>query len=363
MKRWFAVPAAMLLLVLVIVGCGSSGSSSSSEETTSESTEATESSETSEAGDAGSGVKSAGANLKVSFISPVASQPGQQQLAAGLEAGAKELGWSSRVLDSNLSADKQVSDIETAINQGDAGIASWTLDPHAAAGAYEQAQSAGIPVIGLNSSGAGLTTSVWYEIQLCEPGGPEAVSAEMIAKMHPHAKTIMVADHVAESTTELSDCFAKEAKKFGLDILAEGTTEVGNASDAQKVFEPLLTKYPEVEAVWGFNDETALGASVALQAAGKTIATVENPEGVVVTGQAGDKGAIEAVEEGRMSWTWDPNPPAAGQACALLINEALLGEKPQKIVIESGLVDSETVGEYVPPEQRHYTLTNLPIKK
>jgi ribose transport system substrate-binding protein len=357
-----ALPAALLLLVLVIAGCGGGGSSSSSEssEPAETETEAPAETETEEGGkeEAAAG----GSGKKVFYISPVASQPGQQQINAGLEGASKELGWSESVLDSALSAEKQVSNVESAINQGASAIASWTLDPNAVAGAYEKAQSKNIPIIGMNSKGTGVTASVWWEVQLCEPGGPEAITAEKIAEMKPGAKTIVIGLEVAESTKELSDCFVKEAKKAGLDIINETNNEADNASGSQKVFEPLLTKYPEVEAVFNYNDESAMGVSAALLAAGKTIATAEEPEGVIVTGSNGDQDAIEAVEEGRLSWTWDPDNLASGFSAVKLASEAVEGKKPSGLVVESILVDGETVGEYVPAEEREYTLDELPVK-
>ena len=355
-----ALPAAMLLLVLVIAGCGGGSS------TTSESTEAAETETEAPAEETGGeegGAEAAGGGKKVFYISPVAAQPGQQQINQGLEQAAKELGWSESVLDSALSAEKQVSNVESAINQGATAIASWTLDPNAVAGAYEQAQSKNIPVIGMNSKGTGVTASVWWEVQLCEPGGPEAITAEKIAEMKPGAKTIVIGLEVAESTKEISDCFVQEAKKAGLDIINETNNEADNASGSQKVFEPLLTKYPEVEAVFNYNDESAMGVSAALLAAGKTIATVENPDGVIVTGSNGDQDAIEAVEEGRLSWTWDPDNLASGFSAVKLANEAVGGnKKPSDLIVESILVDGETVGEYVPAADREYTLEEIPVK-
>jgi ribose transport system substrate-binding protein len=363
MRRWMALPAALLLLVLVIAGCGGGGSSSSSEssepaETETEAPAETETEEGGEKEEAAAG----GSGKKVFYISPVASQPGQQQINAGLEGASKELGWSESVLDSALSAEKQVSNVESAINQGASAIASWTLDPNAVAGAYEKAQSKNIPIIGMNSKGTGVSASVWWEVQLCEPGGPEAITAEKIAEMKPGAKTIVIGLEVAESTKELSDCFVQEAKKAGLDIINETNNEADNASGSQKVFEPLLTKYPEVEAVFNYNDESAMGVSAALLAAGKQIATAEEPEGVIVTGSNGDQDAIEAVEEGRLSWTWDPDNLASGFSAVKLASEAVEGKKPTGLVVESILVDGETVGEYVPAEEREYTLDELPVK-
>jgi ribose transport system substrate-binding protein len=361
MRRWMALPAALLLLVLVIAGCGGGGSSSSS----SESTEATETEEApaEETKEEGGTAESAGSGKKVFYISPVAAQPGQQQINQGLEQASKELGWSETVLDSALSAEKQVSNVETAINQGANAIASWTLDPNAVAGAYEQAQGKEIPIIGMNSKGTGVTASVWWEVQLCEPGGPEAVTAEKIAELKPHAKTIVIGLEVAESTKELSDCFVQEAKKNGLDIINETNNEADNAAGSQKVFEPLLTKYPEVEAVFDYNDESAMGVSAALLAGGKTIATVENPEGVIVTGSNGDQDAIEAVEEGRLSWTWDPDNLASGFAAVKQMNTALEGKTPKDLIVESILVDGETISEYTPVAEREYTLEEIPVKE
>src|SRR5262249_29144530 len=160
---------------------------------------------------------------------------------AGIQQAGKELGWKTSVLDSAGSPDKQVSNIETAVNQDTNGIVSWTIDPNASAGAYEKAQAKDIPVIRMNSVGDGLNGTVWWELDLCEPGGPQAVSAEKIAEIHPHAKTIMIGLEIAESTKELSECFAKEAKKFGLEVINETNNEADNASGSQKVFEPLLT--------------------------------------------------------------------------------------------------------------------------
>lgn len=350
-----ALPAAMLLLVLVIAGCGGGGSSSSSE-----STEAAETETEAPAAEAGGEEGTSG--KKVFYISPVAAQPGQQQINVGLEKGAKELGWSESVLDSALSAEKQVSNVETAVNQGAAAFDSWTLDPNAVAGAYEKAQAKNIPVIGMNSVGTGVTATVWWEVQTCEPGGPQAVSAEKIAEMKPHAKTIVIGLEVAESTKEITDCFIQEAKKAGLDIINETNNEADNASGSQKVFEPLLTKYPEVEAVWNYNDESAMGVSAALSGAGKTIATTEEPEGVIVTGSNGDQDAIEAVEEGRLTWTWDPDNLGSGFAAIKLMEEAVNGKKPKSLIVTSILVSKETLGEYVPFEEREYTLDELPVK-
>jgi ribose transport system substrate-binding protein len=361
LNRWPALPAALLALIaaVAIAGCGSSSSSSSSSEasTTAEAgaEPATEAPASEEGGAAGSGTKAY-------YLSPVLAQPAQQDQKHAFEAGAKELGWSPTVLDSALSPEKEISNMEIARNGDAKAIGVWTLDPGTITGSYEAAQKAGIPVIGDNSAGPGITDTVWFETQLCEPDGPQAVDAEKIAEIHPGAKVMMIVFEQAQSLVEVAECFAQEAKKAGLEVISETNNEADNAAGSQKQFEPLLTKTPDVEAVWCYNDESALGVSAALLAQGKQIATTESPEGVVVTGQNGDKGAIEAVEEGRMSWTWDPDNIATGYALVKAMNAALEGKPPKDILVEGQFVDSETVGEYVWPEEREYTLATIPIK-
>ncbi|MBS1879382.1 MAG: sugar ABC transporter substrate-binding protein [Actinobacteria bacterium] len=296
-------------------------------------------------------------------MSPVAAEPDQQGIMHGMEEASGELGWSASLLDAALSADKQVSLVETAINRGDAAIASWTLDPNVVGGAYEKAKQAGLPLIGVNSAGQDVTTSVWYEFQRCEPGGPQAQTAKRMNEINPGAKVIVIGYFDAESTKELSDCFEKEAKAAGLEVINATQNEADTASGSQRVFEPLLTKYPEVEAVWCYNDESALGVGAALLASGEQIASKPGDEGVVVTGLDGDPTGVEAVKEGRMSWTWDANTVATGIATVGAMKEALDTGKAKEVVIESELLDSETIGSYVKPEDRGYTLESLPIKK
>ena len=137
--------AAVLMAALVIGACG-------------------------EGDDQGSGSGSA----TVAYSNPVGAQPGQQDIVFGFKAGAEELGWTAESIDANLSPDKQVADIATMVTQGVDGIASWTLDPGAAAGAYGQAKAAGIPVVGVNSEGSGIVATVWWENNLCGPGSPIA---------------------------------------------------------------------------------------------------------------------------------------------------------------------------------------------
>jgi ribose transport system substrate-binding protein len=302
---------------------------------------------------------------KVAYSSPVAAQPGQRDIAFGFQSAAKGLGWSTSILDANLSADKQVSDIATMVTQKQNGIASWTLDPGAAAGAYGQAQSANIPVIGVNSEGTGVTATVWWELNRCTPGGPEDTTAQYIARARAGARVIVIAGPPVPSIQAYVTCFRAAARRAGLNIVAETANTRDSSAAAQPIASDLLTKNPNVDAIWSYNDASALGVSAAVVAANKKVYTDSSRTGIIVTGQNGDSDAIAAVRAGRMTGTWDTDPVATGWAVTRLLSDYIganrMSSPPRELVVRSDFWTSSNIGRYVAPRSRPFTLANLPL--
>jgi ribose transport system substrate-binding protein len=338
-RNW-VVLAALVAGLSVLAGCGSSDDSSS-----------------------GSSSSASGDGGEIVYASPVASQPGQQEVFKGMEDAAKEVGWSAAVLDSNLSPEKQVSNIETAINKKVKAIGSATLDPGAAAGAYNRALDAGIPVIGVNSEGDGLTSSVFWETIACEKGGPQEENAEYIAEKSPGANVIIIDGPPAPAIIQEVECFEKAAEAAGLNIVNK-TANTGDTADAaQKLAQDLLTKYSDVEAVWAYNDQSALGMSAALASQGDKVATDSDP-GVIVIGNTGDPEGIEGVEDNRLTATWDPNNVATGWAVVKLMQTALdegVDKTYPPLVVEATFYTSANVAEFVPADERSYSIDSVPV--
>ena len=84
--------------------------------------------------------------------SPILSNPNQQAITRGEQLAAKTFGWTVKTIDANLSADKQVSDVDTLVNLGVKGLITWTLDAGAAGAAYKRALDKGIPVVDYGST-------------------------------------------------------------------------------------------------------------------------------------------------------------------------------------------------------------------
>jgi ribose transport system substrate-binding protein len=307
---------------------------------------------------------SGGETTNVAYSNPVGAQPGQQDIVFGFNGGATELGWIPESIDANLSPDKQVADIATMVTQGEDGIASWTLDPGAAAGAYSQAKAAGIPVIGVNSEGTGIDATVWWELNLCGPGSPIEELTEYIREQRPGAKVLAIGGPPVPSIQAYEKCFAENAEKNGLTIVGKANNTKDTAATAQPIVADLLTKNPGVDAIWAYNDASALGASAALTAAEGKVYDGSN-DGVIVFGQNGDVDAITAINERRLTGTLDPDPVATGwaliKALSGFVGEDKVANPPKRLVVKSARWTLENIDDYRPPRERHYTLDTVPL--
>jgi ribose transport system substrate-binding protein len=301
---------------------------------------------------------------KVAYSDPVGAQPGQQDIVFGFKGGARELGWRAESIDANLSPDKQVADIATMVSQGNDGIASWTLDPGAAAGAYRQAEAADIPVVGVNSKGTGIDATVWWEINLCGAGSPIADLTKYIASEKPGAKVLEIGGPPVPSIQAYEQCFAENAEKNGLTIVGTAHNTKDTAASAQPLVADLLTKHRDVDAVWAYNDASALGASAALSSDGRAIYDGSG-DGVIVFGQNGDVDAIRAIREHRLTGTLDPDPVATGwaliKALSGFVGQRKAGNPPKELVVKSDRWTLDNIDDYKPPRERRYTLDTVPL--
>lgn len=308
--------------------------------------------------------RAGGDAMKVAYSNPVGAQPGQQDIVYGFNGGAGELDWSAESIDANLSADKQVADIATMVTQGQDGIASWTLDPGAAAGAYGQADGAGIPVVGVNSEGTGIDATVWWEVNLCGPESPIAELAEYIAAERPGATVLEIGGPPVPSIQAYERCFAEYAEKNGLTVVARAHNTKDTAAGAHPIVADLLTRTPDVDAIWAYNDASALGACAAVISQGRTVYDGAG-DGIIVFGQNGDADAIAAIKSHRLTGTIDPDPVATGwaliKALSGFMGDDRVDDPPTKLVVESRRWTLENIGEYTPPRERHYTLDTLPL--
>lgn len=299
------------------------------------------------------------------YISPIASQPNEQLTIRGVTEATAANGWEVRPLDSNLSPDRQVGHIDTLITLGSKVIAIWSLDPNAVAGALTRANEAGIPVIGINSQGDGVTDTVWWGINVCNPGGAHDIQAKWIAERRPGAKVVVMGGPPAPSIRSMVECFTNAAKAAGLEVIDQVDNTKDSAANAATLAADELIRMPQTQVFWAYNDATAMGVSAAVTASGGSTYTAETPDGIMIFGANGDAEAIEAVRDGRLTGTWDPDTYAVGIVVARLARELAEnpGAAPRNLTVPSTLITRESVADYVLPAERNYTQENVPLVK
>ncbi|UGQ12971.1 sugar ABC transporter substrate-binding protein [Yinghuangia sp. ASG 101] len=301
---------------------------------------------------------SSGGGLDLGYAAPVAAQTGQQQMTKGMKDAVATMGGKVTVYDSNLSSSKQVTNMQTMIQKKHDVIGSWTLDPGATAGIYDQVKSRGIPLVGVNSDDSGIEHSVWYSMQRCTPGGPAERTAALFAKARPGGSVLTIGLDGVPSIDNNIKCFTEAAEKAGLTVIAHVSNTTDDSAGGQKLTADLLTKHPDVDAIFSYNDTSALGASAAVTAGGKKVSDGTS-DGILITGANGDADAVQAVREGRLTGTWDPNNTEFGWLLIKMAQALQAGDAPTRMVLESTFVDAESVKEYIEPAQRTITFETL----
>lgn len=295
-----------------------------------------------------------GSDIVVGHVNPNLSNPILQALHLGQERAAATLGWEVRELDADLTPDKQVTHIDTLINLDVDGITTWTLDPGAVEAAYKRASDAGIPIVGFNSESEFINTVIRTE--LATTCSPLEYEAEYIAERIPNAKVLVLGPPPVPALANRVDCFTEAAEATGLEVLERQDNLEDTAQRGQELAQDLLTKHNDVQAIWAYNDPTALGAAAALRAAGKDIWSGEQ-DGVIVVGNNADSDAIEAIKAGTLTLTYDENTFKVGvEAVKALLPVLRDGEPtsamPEDVLIEGEAFDVSNIDDWVPPEDQ-----------
>ena len=221
-------------------------------------------------------------------------------------------------------------------------------------------------MIGLNSESPSITVNAKTQTDSTCAVGQE--QAQYIAERIPGAKVLAVEGPEFATITYTNKCWREAAEAAGLTIVETVVdTDITEAS-GQKVTEAALLKVKdEVQAVWVFADQTGLGASAAVRAAGLKIWTEKDPSGVIVISRDGAAAAIENIKQGHLTASWDANMGELGVAAVQLlaahyVDGVSLDELPEEVVIEATRYDITNADDYVPLLDRDYELLQLDLK-
>jgi ribose transport system substrate-binding protein len=256
----------------------------------------------------GSGSGDSGGGKTVVF-SPLGLQiPAMKQLSEGVQAYGKSKGYAVQVQDPKLDPQKQVTDLQTAIGSGKAnGVWAIMVAPEAAASLLKAAQAKGVPMVVNGTPEAygysGMVPGVSFSTIDHEAQG-KAAGTELgnciNDKLGGNAKVLF--EQSAAGTAGKKE-YEGAVKKYlaetapNAEIVAN--TVVSDRQTAQTDVGNALQGNPDIKAVFGQNDEGALGAIGAFKAAGKKLDCVTETGGndeALAAAKSGDIYAVVALQ-------------------------------------------------------------------
>ncbi len=259
---------------------------------------------------------------KVGFSQIVSNNPWRLAETKSMQDEAAKRGWDIVVTDATDSSAKQVSDVDSLIAQKVDAIFLAPREEKPLAAAVLKAKAAGIPVILLDRSvdpaqavaGTDYITFIGSDFVL----EGKRTADWLIKKTNGTGKIIELEGSVGASpANDRKKGFDDEIKTApGLQILASQSGDFSRDTGRQ-VMETLLQAHPDLTIVYAHNDEMAIGAISALEAAGKTPG-----KDVLVVSIDGEKDGLQAIVDGKLGATCECNPRFGPKAFDTLVSFA-----------------------------------------
>jgi len=240
---------------------------------------------------------------------------------AGIKSVLEPAGYEYVSTDAQADPVKQVADVESLIASGVDAIIVLAQDSQAILPALEAAHAAGIPVIAYDAP-VDDANAVFVSFDNFAVG---KLMAEAMVAAQPNGNWVQIEGDSAHSIVKI---FRDGQMEVLQPLIDNGTIKIVGQQNitnwqpdgAQAALDQILTaNNNDVQAVLAMNDGTAGGSYAALEAQGL--------EGVALSGQDGDKAALNRIARGEQTVTIWKNSMNLGMAAAEAAIELAKGGK------------------------------------
>ncbi|WP_244496918.1 MULTISPECIES: substrate-binding domain-containing protein [Ensifer] len=268
---------------------------------------------------------------------------------AGQKKALDELGVEIvAVTDAGYRAEQQVADIESVMALKPDIMISVPAEQSATAAAYKKAAAAGIKIVFLDQTGAGMQAGKDYvSLVSSDNRGMGKVAALLMAKALEGKGEVGLIPHASDlfATKERVVGF-KEAIKDFPDIKVVEESGVGGpnfAGEAERVASAMLTAHPTLNGIWAVWDVPTEGVLSAARSVGAST------DLVITTCDLGVNISLDMAKKGYVKGTGSQRPYGAGYAEGILAGYALLGkEAPPYVVLPALAVTRDNLLEAWP---------------
>lgn len=229
--------------------------------------------------------------------------------------------------------EEQLRQVEDAIQRRISAICIAPIDSNAIAPALEKAVKAGIPVITTNTRAFYDGISTFVGVDNVEGGA--MIGEYMAKKLNGKGNVVMIEGNPAGQTNiDRKAGFEKAFAKYPEIKVLTSQPAMFRRDQAMSVMENILQSQPNINAVVAFNDEMAIGAVQAIEAAGR--------KGIIVSGFDGAPEGIQAILDGRMLATLNQGPFEQGGYAVRAAVDVVNGKTiPKRINTGGNIIDKE----------------------
>ncbi|WP_324715437.1 ribose ABC transporter substrate-binding protein RbsB [Carboxydochorda subterranea] len=245
-------------------------------------------------------------------------------LKEGAESKAAALGVRLVVLDAQNDPSRQLSGIEDLIAQKVDALLINPTDSSAIVPAVLAANRAGIPVLTVDRGADG--GKVVSHIASDNVAGGRMAGELIVKILGGRGKVVeLVGIPGTSAARDRGAGFNEVVKKYpGIEVVAQQEAGFDRARGLT-VMENILQAQPRIDAVFAHNDEMALGAITAIEAAGRA-------KEIKVVGFDATADAVKAVQDGRMLATIAQKPRLMGELAVETATRLLGGEKVEAYI-------------------------------
>lgn len=278
---------------------------------------------------------------KIAVIVSTLNNPWFVYLAENASARAKELGYETKIFDSQNNTALETDHFENAIASGYNAVLFNPTDADGSVANVMKAKLAGIPVFCMDRE-VNSVDAATSQILSDSYSGCVTIGKYFVQQMNKKGKYVELLGLVGDNNTwNRSKGFHGVVDNFpGLQMVAQQSADF-DRNKGMEVLESILQAHPDIDAVFCGNDAMAMGAYQALIASGKA-------DHVKVFGFDGADDVIKAIKEGKISATGMQFPKIMAETAAMYADEYLKGKRdfPKKMPVAVEMVNKGNIDDY-----------------
>jgi ribose transport system substrate-binding protein len=237
----------------------------------------------------------------------------------GIHARAQELGWDVATVSANEDKLKQINGVQDLVARGVKGILISPIDAVGVNAAYDAAAAAKIPIVSVARGSSSPNQTI--HVAMDEKRIGRDIAEWTAKKLGGKGKVaLLMGPSGAPTFKNLGDGYSEVMAKYPEIHIVFRSDGPLTRERGVKQAEDALVAHPDLAAIYTANDDVALGAMQAVNAANRKGKTL-------VTGMNGVPPALRAVKEENLAMTVELNPVEWGRLGVDVLATFLKGEK------------------------------------